>query len=185
MRVIALDSIKLFSTVKPTLVRKTLIKGSIIAIFGILILSYFGTFVSPSVLKFWGIPVVISGVALIAIGLIPYRRLRKLETSPSEIIVGSDGYIQYFSGGKQRYSIPISLILKTEYIENESCYGIAFRFKEATEEKIIVHDRHYKMAKQLKTSQDKYGCNLFIPMFNRRAYARLALTLDSCLDDVV
>lgn len=169
------DAIKLFSSVTPSLMRKTLFKGSFIAVCGVLIVTYFGLYLPPESLGLWGIPASAIGIGLIAFGLLPYRRLVRLEASPSEIVITDSNYLQYFSSGKQRYSIPMEMIQKSDYIEEKNSYGIALWFDVESTKKIIVHDRSFDMGKEQRISRKKYGCDLFIPNFGRRSFLRLAM----------
>ncbi|MEC7838708.1 MAG: hypothetical protein VX777_01565 [Chlamydiota bacterium] len=169
------DSIRLFSSVKPTFMRRALIKGSLIAGSGVLLLAYCGAFIPPESLQIWGLPVLFAGGTLITMGLLPYRRLRRMESQPSELIVVDGKYIQYINDGKQVYSIPMQSIERYDYVETDTEYGIAVLLKDSPQEKIVVHDRKFDMESHQKKSKEKYGCHIFIPYFSRRAFTRIAL----------
>jgi hypothetical protein len=177
------DTIKLFSTIKPTLLRATLFRGTIFASLGVLLLIIVTTYFSVEVMMSWGVLFLFVGGGLMVYGLIPYRRLNKMEDDPSELILIDDEYLQLMTFGKQQYTIPLKMIQKTEYIDKGNDYGIAIWFVQDTDHKVIVHNQRMNMAHHLKICKKQYGCDLFIPYFGRRAYTRLAL--NPCLNDVV
>lgn len=169
------DSIKLFSSIKPALLRASLIRGTVIALCGVLLLAYGGTFLDVNTLSFWGIPLLLVGGGLIAFGLIPYRRLCRYEKNPNEIVVNQGGYMQFVERGKIKYSIPIESIDQLKYHEMGNDYGICVIFKKDVEKKMIVHNGRFDMGAYQKYCRSSYGCDLYIPYFARRAFTRLAL----------
>jgi len=168
------DSIKLFSSIKPALMRASLIRGTSIALCGVLLLVYGGTFLDVEMLSIWGVPLLLIGIGLIALGLIPYRKLCRFEKNPSELIIEERGFIQLVERGKLIYSIPIESIDQLDYYEQGNDYGICVTLKLDAEQKVIVHHGRFDAAAYQKSCRSTYGCDLYIPYFGRRAYTRLA-----------
>ncbi len=170
-----IDTVKLFTTIKPTLLRATLFRGTLFASIGVLLLIVVTTFLPVENMMTWGVISLLIGGGLMVYGLIPYRRLNRMENEPSELVLVDDEYLQLIIFGKQQYTIPLSMVEKTEYIEKGNEYGIGIWFAQDSENKVIVHNQRLNMANSLKRSRQKYGCDLFIPYFGRRSYTRLAL----------
>lgn len=169
------DSIKLFSTIKPTLLRAALIRGTFFASLGVLALIVATTYMSVEYMMTWGILLLLIGGGLMVYGLIPYRKLNRMENEPSELMLIDDEYLQLITFGKQQYTIPLSMIKKSSYIEKGNEYGIGLWFTQDPKNKAIVHNRRLDIDSMIKKSQQKYECDLFIPYFGRRAFTRLAL----------
>lgn len=168
------DSIKLFSSVKPALLRASLIRGTLMALCGILLLAYGGTFLTVETLSLWGPPLLVVGGGLMVLGLLPYRRLCRLEVLPNELVV-TDVLMQFLERGKLIYSIPRESIEEIKYYEKGNDYGLCITFKEGIAKKMIVHNPRFEMAAYQKRSRQLYGCDLYIPYFGRRTFTRLAL----------
>lgn len=171
----ATDTVKLFSTIKPSLLRNSLMRGSIAALLGVLLLILAAAYLPPSAMMHWGLPILLAGGGLMVYGLIPYRRLIRMEEEPNELLLIGENCLQLFSFGKLQYTLPMAMIHKTEYFDAGNDYGIAIWFSEGGENKIIVHNHRLNMARCLSNSRKRYGCDLFIPYFGRRSYMRLAL----------
>lgn len=169
------DSIKLFSTIKPDVLRKSLFKGTFLASLGVIILIAVTTYLPLESMATWGTLFLLVGGGLMVYGLIPYRKLVRMESDPSELILIDNQYLQFITFKKQQYTIPLTMIDKTEYVEKGDDYGIAIWFKEAVDDKVVVHNQKLNMQKITAKSKEKYECDLFIPYFGRRAYTRLAL----------
>lgn len=78
-------------------------------------------------LEKWGIYLFFLSALLMAVGLVPYRRLQKLESNPNKIII-NDSYLLYIREEKT-LSIPIEQIQSLEWVERTSIYGINLRLK--------------------------------------------------------
>lgn len=167
------EAIKLFTTIKPALLRNALLKGTAIAGIGVIILAIAGTYAPPNLLTYLGPFVLILGGGLIAWGLLPYRKLYSLENSPNELIYTNGKQIQFIAKGKEVYTIPLEMIEKLDYIEKKNNYGIAIYLNKDTKKKIVVHNPRFDMASFQKKSQKKYNCDLFIPYFSERSFNRI------------
>lgn len=170
----AQETVKLFGTIKTPLLRRVLFRGTALAFIGVSLLTAASTYLPENWLALLGLPILLSGAALIAIGLVPYRRLQRMEKKPSELII--DGaYLQHVALGKQQLSLPMDSVARIDYFEKDSEYGVALWLKEKGEGAVIVHAPRLDAASLLQKSRKKYGCDLFFPYFSRRAYTRLAL----------
>jgi len=169
------DTVKLYSSVKPSLIRWMLFRALLLAGAGVLLLAYSGSFIPPQQLSVWGIPILLVGGALIYIGMVPYRRLVRVQDAPNELIVIGEKYLQYVERGVRQFSVPVVSIEKIAYRDSGGReYGLAITLKEPLPEKITVHNPRLDILKFQKRSQKRQGCDLFIPYFSVRAYTRLA-----------
>jgi len=164
------DSITLRSSIRPDLKKSILLKGSTIAIVGFLPLLYAGTMVPAEYLQFWGFPLFLLSFGMMAAGLIPYRKICKLEEQPNEIILSNDA-LQYCENRKRTLTIPISNIDSISKIENGKIYGIGLRLKNS-ESKITLH-QPIEIEKLIKKTGKTYGVDLFFPYFRERSFQEL------------
>jgi len=137
-----METIKLRSSIKPTLKRKVLMRGTLIAGLGGIILLYCGVFTPAETLEQWGMIPFLLAVILITVGLLPYRKLTRLETTPHEIVGYTNDRLDVFLKKRKRHSIPLDAIEGLHYIEKKDRYGI-----------------------ELYTAEG----NLFLPYFSERA----------------
>ncbi len=118
------DAIVLRSTIRPELMRRTLFRGSLIAGIGIIFLVLAGIFLPVGLLSLWGIPIYLFSLGLVTWGLLPYRKLTRLEKKPEKICISNDGLLTY-----QNMIIPLLSIKSCEYIDDENRYGIKITLK--------------------------------------------------------
>lgn len=143
------QEITLRSSIKPELMRKLLFKGTLLAGIGAVSILLAGLFLSPDYLAIWGLPIFLIGMGLITIGLLPYRRLKRLELNPHKLIIRPSESVQLLIKGKTVLVIPWNEIAKIEYEDHETNYGIRFFFKSSE------------------------NIPIFIPFFSRRSYQTL------------
>jgi hypothetical protein len=127
------DFLKLRTSIKPELMRKALFRGSLLGGTGVFLLVISGIFMPVPILSQWGIPIFLLAMLLIAFGMIPYRKLTRLEKSPNEIIISSDDLLTYCRKGKIIFQISLSSISSCSYIDDESVYGIKLILQEGQE----------------------------------------------------
>lgn len=111
-----MQEITYYSLVKPDVLRKTLFVGTAKAVVGLLLMFFGG--------PFFFIP----GILVIGWGLIPYRKLKKLEHNPYALILTEKGIVLQT---KKRVFIPNEDIVKMEYIDGTP-FGILITLKERT-----------------------------------------------------
>lgn len=168
-----MDLLKIYSSVSPKVEKKALFKGSFIAGIGVLLLAFSGSFIKEPLLKIWGLPILILSASLITYGLLPYRRLMRLQRKPNEIIL-SEELLQYVENNKRQITLPLSLIKKASYLEDKDDYGIGIWLKSAEySEKIIVHNPSFDLQKKVNQSEKRWKCDLFFPYFSRRSFSRI------------
>lgn len=124
--------------------------GSILAILGALLLLYSGIALPVETLKKWGVLLFLISLGLIAAGLIPYRRLQRLELNPDQLVILEKGLI-YKRAGVQEWQLPFDSIQSIDYVDNPWRYGI------------LLH---------VENSWD-----IFLPYFTRRSYEELLRNL--------
>ena len=167
------EAIKLFTSITPALLRNALLKGTVIAGIGIILLTLAGTYIPPYLLTYLGPFILFIGGGLITWGLLPYRRLYSIENSPNELIFINGKQVQFIAKGREVYTIPFEMIENLDYLKKDNIYGIAVYLKKETSKKIIVHNPRFNMAAFQKNSKKKYHCDLFIPYFSERSFNRI------------
>lgn len=133
-------------------------------------LIFAGTFLPPSFLTLWGIPIFVAGMVLIAVGLIPYRRLAKLELKPHTL--SYDGETLLFAKeGKPLFKISEKEIKDIRYVEKKNLYGIAIWLHRPVIEKVKVLQPHFNFAAFAAESAERFeGCDLFLPYFSEKNF---------------
>lgn len=155
------------SSIKPSLMRKTLWQGTVLAALGAFIFLYAGVAIQRTTLQTWGIPILGVGLALITLGLLPYRRLTRLELNPYKIVIASETEFTFFKG-IPLFTIPFAAIDTISFYDGKKDYGICIKLKNTPTEKVIVHTS----STCLKVFQ-RNGCDLFFPYFTRRSFDEL------------
>lgn len=171
------DRLKLYSMVKGPLLRKKLLRGTLYAVLGISLLIFAGLFIRVELMNKWGWLIFVSGLAFVAGGLMPYRRLSKMQDSPHELIIDAIS-ISLQEGGKLRYTIPIACLERWGHLDGQSEYGVCLWFKKPLPERVRIFDRRLRFHRMTKRSCRRQGCDLFIPYFSRRSYSQLADILE-------
>lgn len=113
------NSTTLRTSVSPTLLKWRLFLGSFFAICGASLILYAGVFAPQK----WGFLLFLFGMGLIALGLIPYRLLQRLEIKPNELELLEHGVI-YRKRGEQQWQLPYGSIQRVVYFEDAWRYGI-------------------------------------------------------------
>lgn len=161
------------SVVTPGLKKQILGRGTLIAGLGMLILLFAGGFLPLQELKLWGFPLFLLGGGLIVAGLLPYKRLSRLEMNPYELCVGTNNTIDLLIARKKLMTIPVSNIKDVVFIENEAVYGLGIRLNQTDGTKMRVHDPKYR-PKSISGQSD-----LFLPYFSKRGVAEVQEFLTS------
>jgi hypothetical protein len=177
-----LDEIKVYSAITPARQRNVLFKGSLIASLGLFLLVIGGIYLPLSLLQYIGFPVLALAFALIYLGLMPYRRLMKLEKNPDQLIATNKGYLQYCRGNERIITIPFSNIQQLIYVEKDNEYGAGIWLKD--QKNVVLHNEGDLLLKKQKSSKEIFGCDLFLPFFTRRSLTRLGfITLPHEIDE--
>lgn len=167
------DILTIRSSIKTSLLNHTLFRGTIIAGIGGAILLFAGVFVPLSSLNTWGFPIFLASLALITLGLLPYKRLKRLEVNPYEIVADHEKMWHFFEKGMPLFSLPVDDIEKTVLIEKEYLYGIGVILKKPLPLPIAIHRKAFSLEDYEKESLKKCGCDVFFPYFSKRAYQEL------------
>ena len=119
--------LKLRSTVTSELKKKTLFRGSSIALIGILILAFAYFWVSEATLEKWGWAFFLWGLMFIVWGMLPYRRLTRIEDMPFEIWTSGEGDLEMLCFGKNHrafWKVFTREITGIAYKNDPNYYGI-------------------------------------------------------------
>ncbi len=167
------DSLTIRSSIKQELYSKTLKRGSLLGALGTLPLLYGAIFMEPTGLSTWGIPLFFLGIGLIALGMMPIRRLDRLQQHPNSLVLINDDLLEFYQSGNKTLSIPCSLIGSLRFLDDGIQYGICVTLKEAAKEKVIVHDPRFSYERYQKESRNRFECDLFFPHFTRRSFEKI------------
>lgn len=117
-----------YSVVSDSLKKRKLFHGIMIALPGLMLLLFMGTFANAELLKKWGAFSFTIGIFLIASGLLPYKRLMRLEMNPHQLICKEDRLELYMRGRLCR-TVARDQIVKLEYLDKPSFYGVKLTLK--------------------------------------------------------
>lgn len=161
------------SSISSALMRQTLMRGFLLGFLGALILLIAGSFLPSSLLHEWGWALFLIAIGLITIGLLPYRRLSKLQLNPDKLILTEDNHIIYFQGKIKFLTLPVHSIASIGEVSYPQTYGIAVRLKRPPIEPIQVHVPPCEVKKMHKGAM-KYGNgDLFFPYFTKHTSMEL------------
>jgi hypothetical protein len=160
------------TTVHHQLLRKKLMRGSLFASIGGCIILFFGMFASVNVLDKWGMLTILTGFMLIAWGLIPYRKLNRLLSSPNSLKINIEG-LSYVDRSREMFFIPLKSIECIHFIDRKDRYGIAVHLKNKLSQKVQILDPRFKPKSFLFYSKQVGGADLYLPYFSKRAYNEL------------
>lgn len=161
------ESCTFYSTVTPSLLRKTLLKSFAISLLGLLILLGGGIFVHPTLLKTWGGIIFIVGLGLITFGWLPYRRLTYLAAKPNQIRITSEPSFQFISRGHMIFNLPINTIKKLIYVKDQKNYGIGIQLMPDFKKQLKGKNLY------LSPSPQNPSLDLFLPYFSQRSFDEL------------
>ncbi len=127
----------LFSTIKKEQLTKRLLYGSLIAAIGALLLVFGGAMLPPASLALWGFPLFLVAIGFITCGMLPYRRLKRLESDPYVIKIEGNS-LSLLRGGKTLFHVNIPEILEVLYVEEGSRYGMELVLKGSPHKKVFI-----------------------------------------------
>ncbi len=154
-----------YSSIKPKLMKKTLMRGTLLGSAGVLVILGGGTMLPIAQLEFWGLPILLAGLLLIAVGLVPQRKLAKLEINPHEIHFDGERVL-FLQNADTVFDLPFSGIEKIDYLENKQLYGWGLRLKKPIENTLTKKGATF-------ITQHFEGYDLFLPYFTKRSLAEL------------
>lgn len=112
-----------YSTVYPSLKQKLLFRGTALGILGAGFLLIFSTWSSEVFLSKWGLLIFCIGISSIAIGMIPLRKIQRVENAPHKLSITRQGLI-YEKQGKTPLFLQKNDILNTQFLQRGDLYGI-------------------------------------------------------------
>lgn len=160
------------SSIQPKLLQFTLWRGTCLACAGALLLNISAIFFPSNILKYWGFPIFLLSIFFVALGLIPYLRLRKLENSPNTLIINNGEYLFFSTSEKPLFSIPLTAIEECIFIKKKHLYGIKIRLNNPLKKRIITYSP-FDFNPYIRVSQKNNECNLFLPYFTKRSFDAL------------
>lgn len=161
------------SSVSSAMMQKTLLRGTFLGGLGVLILLAAGIFVPPDQMKVWGPFFFLFSLGLITFGLLPYKKLKRLEEKPYTLTIEGEEWLHLSSQGKPLFSIPISSIDHIDYMDRSDPYGIAVFLKNPLPKKLTVQDPNFDLAAFYQRSLNQHQCDLFLSYFSRRSFIAL------------
>lgn len=179
------DYYKIRSSIQPYLLQHSLMRGTILACFGALLLILSGIFVPETLLSALGLPLFLIAFGVITLGLLPYRRLKRLEYRPHEIIISDEEKFLFAWEGNPLFTLPFASIEWMKPVKLKSSYGIAIKLKSHPPKKIVVQDRSFDLKHYIGKCQSSYSCDIFLPYFSLKGFHELNDFLNSSLQDVV
>lgn len=166
------------SSVKPRLMNLALKRGALFGGVGAFILLLGGSLLSVDQLKIWGIPIFLIGITLIAIGILPYKKLNSLQTNPHMLLYDGQTLI-FCKKGKPLLKIAEKNIDRIEYLEKANLYGIGVWLKFPINDKVKVLQPHFDYVSFTTHSREHFqGCDLFFPYFSERSFNELMISTD-------
>lgn len=166
------ETVVLRSTILPIVMRRSLWMGTLLGGGGVLCLFLGGAFIPLPIMKTWGPWLFLFSLTLITWGLLPYKRLKRLEEKPDTLTIEGLRWIHFSVRGKSLFSIPIDSIEHVNYVDQGRSYGIAITLKQPLPKKLVIQDPSCDLESvfKLKRSLNLHGCDLFFPYFSRRSY---------------
>jgi hypothetical protein len=165
------------STISSNLLSDSLKKGGIYAGSGAVLILLAGTLFPLSLLKILGIPIFLTGLFLIGLGLIPYRKLTRLQLKTHEIHWDGKN-ILFCKEGKPLFKVNASSIEKISYRHDKNKYGICICLKYPVNEKMHILQPKIHLSPFINhKSCQKEKLVLFLPYFSRRTFDELKLVL--------
>ncbi|CCB87657.1 putative uncharacterized protein [Parachlamydia acanthamoebae UV-7] len=159
-----ISMIKIRTSIDPAFKRKKLLRGTLIAGCGALIL-FAGMFLPPLQLGKWGLWIFLVGTLLIALGLLPYRRLTLLETTPNELILEQDA-LYFNQRGHPALMIPLESVEKLTCGKERDQIGLFVSLKRPLPQKVQL------LSNRLDNESCQWVGNtsaIFFPHFSRRS----------------
>ena len=161
------------TSISTPLLRHTLFLGMLLASLGILGLILASVYIDLADMRRWGWLVFLICLGLITIGMLPYRRLVRVQMNPNELHLVDSNHLQYYSKGRSLLTLPFNSIAKVDYIDKKTLYGIAIWLKPPPNQPVIVHQCR-KMVDALRQQGQRLAeADLFFPYFNQRAFQEL------------
>lgn len=171
---------KIQSTIDATTLKKSLFQGTSISALGALLFIVPTLFLSIPYLSRWGLYLFTISFFLIAIGMLPYKRLLKLQITPHVIEFLPEGIALWWKQKKICF-ISFSHLASIVYQADKKIPGIQLH---------ITGIDHYYCHKKIvdrwqQKMQKKYRCDFFIPYISQKSYFKAQKFLEAYLKNIV
>lgn len=166
------DYLVVSTTISPSLKKKVLFRGTLLAACGAFLLIFSGIFIPLSVLKFFGGFILFISGLLIVLGLLPYRKINRLQMQNNKLIVEKES-ILYVVNNKRMIGIPKADIEKMDFLEKGTDYGIGLWLKNPLPVKLTLYAKEFNIESFQRKSQKKWACDFFFPYFNQKSFTVL------------
>jgi hypothetical protein len=113
----------------------------------------------------WGWLLYLISIGLITAGMLPYRRLVKLQLNPEELYLTENHEVIYFSKKRKLLTLPLEAVDFWEYVDTWNRYGIAVKLKSPLRRPVIVHQLE-EVENLRKRSLSNGMSDLFFPYFS-------------------
>jgi len=124
------ELLRIQTSISNTYLKSLLWKGFGIAFIGALSLVLGSVFISEPLMKKWGGILYFSAFLFITLGLLPYRKITRLQNKPNEIRVTENDHFEFWSKNELQLEFPLDQIQFSEFIENKKFYGIRIQLKQ-------------------------------------------------------
>lgn len=161
------------SSIKSSLKKSMILRGSLLSVLGVALWLYGGIFLSINTLSTWGWPIFLIGGILITIGLLPYRKLTRLENKPHEIVVTDLEELYFSQMGVPLLKISLGNIEEMAFLDDDKRYGIGLWIKKPINKNVQVLHPGIDLNTYLKDCQKRYFCDVFFPYFSKRSFQEL------------
>lgn len=161
------------SSVKSSLKKSVILRGSLLGALGIALWLYGGIFLSMATLSTWGWPIFLIGGILIALGLWPYRKLTRLENKPHEMVVTDLEELYFSQSGVPLFQISLENIEEMAFLDDDKRYGIGLWIKNPANKYIKVLHPGINLNTYLMDCQKRYFCDVFLPYFSKLSFQEL------------
>ena len=118
-----------YSSIKPNLKRYLIRRSLLFVLPGFVLLFYMGVFLKTSALERWGLWGFALSFVLISAGMIPYRRIIRLETTPHSLSLEKDG-LCFTHAKKGAIVFPIDQIKTFHFVQRKGFYGIRMQLED-------------------------------------------------------
>lgn len=156
------------TSVDKELLRRVVLRGSLIAAVGLLLM-LFGNGIPASHLSGWGAGIVLLSLALITLGLLPYRRLARLQLHPNELTL-SEEELLYTRKKAPPLWIDRSSIADLRWLRRGELYGIAITLRPPA-------TRRADLQQEVARWRRLLDCDLFLPYFSKESCDQLQSSL--------
>ena len=167
------DHSTLRTSIPSQLLKRTLMIGFSLALIGILGLLYGGIYAHLAELQFWGFTLFILSIGLITMGMLPYRRLTRLQLKPNELCMVAPDQLEYYSKGRKLLTIPLQSIDHFGYVNRYLVYGVTVWLKPDPKDPVLVHQGRSEVDVLRYKGQKLAGADLFFSYFNQRSFQEL------------